>query len=88
VVRQYARITELKRELAELEGKARPAALALAERGIKVIEGLEGIVAVTTVAGARRLDHGKVARELTPEVYAACHTAGDPYQKVEFKSRS
>jgi len=88
IVRLYARIADLKRELKTLEGEARPAALALAERGIMVIEGLEGIVAVTTVAGARRLDHGRVARELSPDVYAACHVAGDPYQTVEFKSRS
>jgi hypothetical protein len=88
IVRKYARIDELKRELAALEGEARPAALALGERGIKVIEGIEGIVAITTVAGALRLDHGKVAAMLTTDQYAACHTQGDPYPKVEFRSRS
>jgi len=33
IVRQYARIADLKRELKALEGEARPAALALAEPG-------------------------------------------------------
>ena len=88
IVRLYARLADMKREVEALEKEARGRAIDLYEGyGLTVLEGYEGVVTMQQRAAPRSLDRKQVERYLTPAQLQACLKEGKPSTAVTFTAK-
>ena len=88
LVRDYAELTALTKRAKTLEAKCRPVAKRLAGEGLRVIEGLEGVLVITDKQGANRLRAELVEAIIGPEQLEACKRRDAGYQEIAFKPRT
>ena len=85
LVSKYAKIRELKEQLKVLEKPAKKEADELyKDYGISAVTGPEGIVAISEVAGSKRLDPKKVRELLNEDEVESCTVTGSPTIRAVF----